>query len=715
MAGTRPRVEIVKLTLPPQLEGLPEISGAMRADAQGRVDGAPGPEDAARGAAASATVREIIAAGAAAGLSRLELVLVRGPSASTATAVRSDGILLVAVDPAKGTAQVEKALQSWAAAEAPVAAASVPSASTPPPVRAPGTVPPPGASSASTPPPLPYAAASARPSAASARPRPAGDAWAGLRYSLARGLLTDAAVRRRELAGGVSQGAGAGAGRASEIDASMQILVQGIGSVLAGDGVGGARVLEPLCAEGQRNLSFRWLALYWSGRAALKSGSSATARRHIMPALLIAKGLDADAVAVTQWFAGELLAHDAEHPKALSCFAAARATFEKAKDGWGVARCWLAEASVLVSTEREAEGIAAARRASEADPGWEDPPVFLVRRALMRNDLAEAEGLLGQLSGTSAERMRSFVDAIRRALVSPADAREFLVESEATPTVRSIKAIQRIAQAAPRFPQAREALAWMLLRVGKYAEANTLFRGLLSTQLTRGDRASVMLGLGCIAHAQAGKEPAAVVAGAAPAAGESQAQRPGPLSSAALPARSSQLGGGAVFSGQLSVFALPDVIEFLRSARRTGTLVCSSEAGMAELCFRVGRITGAASPGAPGLGEILLRARKISPVALSAVATDRPLGEPDHVFGGRLVRDGIVDATSYAEALRRKVETALHELLQWKGGEFAFNREGEGEAPSPDAPEFDAQDVLLTVVKKMDEDARDRADRGARA
>ncbi|HEY6004738.1 MAG TPA: DUF4388 domain-containing protein, partial [Anaeromyxobacter sp.] len=551
-----------------------------------------------------------------------------------------------------------------------------------------------------------------------AAPREAGDPWAGLRYSLARGLLTEAAVRRRQLAEAASAASGADALSASEIEASTQLLVQGIGSVLAGDGVGGSRILEPLGAESQKSLSFRWLALYWCGRAALKSGSSTTARTQLMPGLLIAKGLDADAVAVTQWFAGELLAHDAEHGKALSYLAAARVAFEKAEDRWGIARTWLAEARVLASIDREAEGIAAARRARAADPSFEDPVAFLVRRALMRNDLADAEGMLGHLPPTSSERMRSLLDAIRRSLVSPEDAREFLAASDGSPNARSIRALERIAQAAPRFVQAREALAWMLLKVGKYAEANTLFRGLLATPLTRADRASVMLGLGCIEHAQqAVKGPearsqAAVVAGAvAPASGASDPGRVTPVPGASAPGRSSQLAGGSVFSGQLSVFALPDVIEFVRSARRTGRLVCSSEGGLAEVLFRAGRITGAASPGAPRLGEILTGARKISPVVLSAVSADTP----DHVLGERLVQEGAADASVVGAALRRKVEAVLLEVLHWKDGEFAFNREGEGAPAGPEALAFDAQDVLLTVVKQMDEDSRSQADRGARA
>jgi hypothetical protein len=713
---------MVKLArrLPSPLDALSEISGAVRADSRGNVKDASHPESAPqRASAAAAAMSELACAGEALGLGRLDALFVRGAATSTVTAVRADEILLLAVDPSKGTTNVEKALQAWApSAEAPATRAPAPNASgtPPPPLPSASGLLPAGAA--------PRAAAPAKQASPTPPPnRPAAarersDPWAGLRYSLARGLLTEAAVRRRQLAE-AAPAPGGEALSAAEIDASTQLLVQGIGSVLAGDGVGGARILEPLGAETQKSLSFRWLALYWGGRAALKSGSSTSARTQLMPALLIAKGLDADAVAVTQWFAGELLAHDGEHGKALSYLAAARVAFEKTEDRWGIARTWLAEARVLASIDREAEGIAAARRARAADPSFEDPIAFLIRRSLMRNDLADAEAMLGHLAPTSAERMRSLLEAIRKSLVSPEDAREFLATSDSAPNAKSIRALERIAQASPRFVQAREALAWMLLKVGKYAEANTLFRGLLATPLTRADRASVMLGLGCIEHAQqAGKGPEgrsqpAVVAGAgaaAPAPGASDPGRVTPIPGSSQ-ARSSQLAGGSVFSGQLSVFALPDVIEFVRSARRTGRLVCSSESGLAEVLFRAGRITGAASPGAPRLGDILAAARKISPVVLATLAADTP----DHVLGERLVRDGAADAAVVGAALRRKVEAVLLEVLRWKDGEFAFNREGDGAPAGPDALAFDAQDVLLTVVKQMDEASRSQPGRGARA
>ncbi|HSD18731.1 MAG TPA: DUF4388 domain-containing protein [Anaeromyxobacter sp.] len=680
------------MTLPVALTGLPEILGTLTADTRGQLRHATHPDKAERNAAAAAAaMNEITAAGGAVGFARLEMLLVKGASKATVTAMRSDEILLVMVDPAKGTAQVEKALHAWASNGAAAPAA-------PPGVSAPAAAP--------------------RSAHAEARVSASDDPWAALRRSLVRGLLTEAAARRREIADTTPAAGRAGVERlaAAEIDQAMLTLVQGVGSVLAGDGLGGARTLEALAGDSQKNLSFRWLALWWSARAMLKSGNSAAARTHVKQALALGKQLDREAVALSQWVAAKVLVNDGEHGKALAYLEQARAAFQRLGDRWGLGRTWLAEARALLAQERDPEAVAAARQAWATDRAWEEPVVFLARRALLRGDLAEAEGLLRYVNGQSAERLRSLIEAIRQQGVSQADAIEFLRESDAPPTVRSIRAMERLSQASPRFVQARDALAWMLLKVGKYAEASTIFRGLLAQQLKQADRASVMLGLGCIAHAQqTGKDPdsklhAAVTAGgAAPGPGAPDAQPLPALSTSTLAARVSQIvGGGPVFSGQLSVFPLPDVVEFVRSARRTGLLVCSSQKGMAAVNFRDGRITGATSPGTPDVGEILLRARKISSVALKAARASQPADQPDHVLGAWLLREGLVDAAAVQEALRWGIEATFRDLVQWRDGEFAFNREGENEPASAPAPiDLDAQDVLLNVFRQMDEDARD--------
>lgn len=693
-AGTNP--------LPSLFDGMPHVLGALTADLRGGVPEIPAgsPEETEQATVAAAVMKEFTVAGNAVGFTHLEMLLVKGTRKSTVTAARADALLLVTVDPSKGTPDVEKALHAWVSGAMTTVA---------PPVLADAALPVVPVAQAPT--------AQAPGSGPEMTRGPAGGGpWAALRRALVRGQLTKASALQRELGEASPAGGERPGGEildAKEHERAMQVLLDGIGTVMAGDGVGGSRILRELTAASQRNLSFRWLALQWSAWAAVRSGSSPVARSHVKEALTLARQLDIDARAVSQWTAAEALALAGDSNRALAWLNEARARFERLGDHWGLGQTWLAEARIMVSNQREQEGSEAARKAREVYPEWDEPPIFLARRALMRNDLAEAEEIVRSVSAPAADRVRALIEAIRAGTVTQADGNEFLREHDAPPSAQAVRALERIASAWPRFVQSKEALAWMLLKLGKYSDADTLFRGLLAQELTPGVRASVMLGLGCIAQSQqSGGKPgtklhAAVNASDATAPLPDPAAQPPPLPRHSSSGLNGSSGPNAVFSGQLSVFALPDLLEFLRSARRTGLLVCSSAAGMGALRFRDGWITGAASPGTPNLGQILLGAEKISTLALESVATRQGTDQTDQAVGELLVREGLVGAAAVQEALKQQIELTIRELVRWKDGEFAFNREGQSEPASAEiSVSLDAQAVLLNVFKEMDEASR---------
>jgi hypothetical protein len=234
--------------------------------------------------------------------------------------------------------------------------------------------------------------------------------------------------------------------------------------------------------------------------------------------------------------------------------------------------------------------------------------------------------------------------------VSAGDVSELLRTLDEPPSARSVAVLRRIADASPRFLQARESLGWTLLKLGEYVEAGAMFRGLLGEKLGAADRASVMLGLGCVAHAQTRED--------APARGGATA-RSRPAAAAAA--------NGSVFSGLLSAFSVPDLLEFVRGARRTGELVCSAGNRAATLRFRDGWITGVSPPG----------------------------GQP--ADGG---------TADFGE----RVEAALRELVQWTDGSFAFRRDDGGDEPGAESGGIDVQRALLNVFRQMDEDARDETE-----
>jgi hypothetical protein len=682
----------------PQLGGFAEVRGVLTVAPDGRPLGGTG-GGAAEAATAAAALGALAAAGQAARLGALVGVRSRGARSSAVSAVRADAVLHVTLDPARPFAPVEGAVRDWAGAPHP---SLTPDARASPP-RA-------------VPPPLPASAPSAPPHApAAGRADGAPDPWAALRRALSRSRLADAAALKGELCGRATGRPGAEPTSREACDRALRALFEGVGSVMAGDALGGSRILRPLAGDAQPNLTFRWLALHWSARAALRCGAVPAARAFVQSSLALARELDVEARAVSQWTAAEVLAHDRDPTKALAWLAEARARFARADDAWGVGQTWLTEARLEAAARRWAGAAEAAARAAEALPGSEEPQVALARLALLQDDVEGAAARLAGLHGPHAERLLALVDAIRARRIALPDAADYLREQDAVPGPRPLAALARVATAAPRFLQARETLAWMLLRLGRAADAAAQFRWLLAQPgLAPGERASATLGLGCATGAEPAADPPAGDGAPAPAASPAPARGAPPAGAAGAsptPAPRAQDTGLArpepVFSGQLGDFALPDLLEFLRSARRTGLLVCSSAAGLGTLRFREGRLAGGAAPAVPGLAALLARAGALAPAALAALGPSDPGDGLEEVLAARLVERGLADAAAVAGALELRVEHAVRELVRWTDGEFAFRREDPASPGPRVAVSLDPQGVLLAVFTEQDERARD--------
>lgn len=684
----------------PALEQLPDARAAIAADAMGRVLATAGEAKEAPGRAArtAATLRELQALAHAAGLGALDALVIRCPRWTTVTAVRQARFVQALLDPAQSTTVLERALAAWAPRQAAGGVSPDEEELVVEEVAADAAV---GAADLAS-----------SLDAAAARAAAHADAWTSLRRTLVRGQLTEAAAHRDRVArvpGGELPAAGAEPLDPPQRERCMDALLEGIGCVLSGDAVGGLRTMKDVAAQAQPNLSFRWLAVHWSALASLQCGDAAAARRHARQALLLSRLLDPEAQAISQWAAAEVLLREGDQVRALDWSAQARVRFERLGDTWGLGRACFTEARILSGMGRDEEAVEAARRAWSHDAAWDEPPVFLARRAIERGALQEAEETIRMVGTAPAERLRLVSQAVRQNALAQADAVELLRHLDAAPSADAVRALERVAQAAPRLPVPREALAWMLLRAGKYADAGRHFTALAGSRLPPTLRSSVMLGLGCVANAQqAGERPEAGVRPAV-AAGGAAGRADGSEVGASTPALSSSVAAapGAVFSGQLSVFAVPDLLEFLRGARRTGLLLCTGAAGTAALRFRDGRIAGAASPATPGLGELLVRARKLPAAALHKLL-ERRADHPgaDGVLGEVLVREGLVSADDVRRALREQIGLAVRELIGWRDGEFAFNREEEGQGQAEIPVEVDPQEVLLNALKELDEASR---------
>ncbi|MEO8323505.1 MAG: DUF4388 domain-containing protein, partial [Actinomycetota bacterium] len=134
--------------------------------------------------------------------------------------------------------------------------------------------------------------------------------------------------------------------------------------------------------------------------------------------------------------------------------------------------------------------------------------------------------------------------------------------------------------------------------------------------------------------------------------------------------------------GSLEEFALSDIFLLIAGARKTGRLEISRRAGSGGVYFRNGEIYFAESSlTREPLGQKLVRA---------GVLRERDLMKAldEHAASGMrvgevLVRNGAIDKSQLAVAIRSQVQDAASDCLKWEVGEFEFESSSEVVAEIP--------------------------------
>lgn len=147
--------------------------------------------------------------------------------------------------------------------------------------------------------------------------------------------------------------------------------------------------------------------------------------------------------------------------------------------------------------------------------------------------------------------------------------------------------------------------------------------------------------------------------------------------------------------------ALPDLLQWLAGAGKTGSLCLANEHFKKEILFRDGVIVASSSDDPREfLGQFLLAHRKITEEQLrKAMESQRSTGV---MLGKILVMVGAVDGAEISEMLTMKAEESLFNLFLWKRGSFTFedgNIETEIEFPLT----LRVEDVLMEGLRRYDE------------
>ncbi len=162
-------------------------------------------------------------------------------------------------------------------------------------------------------------------------------------------------------------------------------------------------------------------------------------------------------------------------------------------------------------------------------------------------------------------------------------------------------------------------------------------------------------------------------------------------------------------TGTLEAFSLPDLLEFLRVHRATGSLVIAGEPGAALIQLREGEITKAEAPGVERLGERMVTEKKITNDDLVLALSEQKKSKSSRRLGSVLVNLGVLERSALEESWRKQALAALSETLGWKGGDFSFQAMQDQGEESTDLLSLGIQEALFEVMVAIDEKSTEEA------
>ncbi len=153
--------------------------------------------------------------------------------------------------------------------------------------------------------------------------------------------------------------------------------------------------------------------------------------------------------------------------------------------------------------------------------------------------------------------------------------------------------------------------------------------------------------------------------------------------------------------GTLSTMPLPDLLQWLGSARRTGTLQVERNKVVKYILFREGRVVGCSSDDPPErLGQFLLSRGKISEDQLRR-ALQLQETTPKHL-GMILVQMGALSEEDLTRHLTAKSEETIYSIFDWDEAVFRFE-DGIDEVRHVLPVSLMVEDILLRGLKRYDE------------
>lgn len=158
-------------------------------------------------------------------------------------------------------------------------------------------------------------------------------------------------------------------------------------------------------------------------------------------------------------------------------------------------------------------------------------------------------------------------------------------------------------------------------------------------------------------------------------------------------------------TGDVQLFPLTNLLEFLRMQTKSGTLTVATPLGIGVLELQEGRLVSASSPHAKRLGQMLLEEKLLTREQFDRALFEQTSAAADTgssaYFGAIVLAHDWMSKERLGEVVLDQIMTALNEILSWEQGTFSFQTH---EGRTTQAPlTFDLQYTILELFRRRDE------------
>lgn len=159
-------------------------------------------------------------------------------------------------------------------------------------------------------------------------------------------------------------------------------------------------------------------------------------------------------------------------------------------------------------------------------------------------------------------------------------------------------------------------------------------------------------------------------------------------------------------AGNLRTMDLPEVLQWIASARKSGTLHLERRSVQKRIYFQGGAIyTSWSNDPRESMGQILVRERLVTEEQLFKALLRRE--QEKRMLGVMLIDDGTVSEEDVRRILRIKAEESIYDLFLWPEGKFEF-KDGESAGDDLIPIDLDVTSAILEGVRRVDEWGRIR-------